>query len=109
MIHLNSSLEIKISTKKPFQKSSYQKVFSFDDLKRVSNYFSLFKNISDIIPNIKAMLENEKTRDLGADANSKIIKLCLFLFSFTLYFTVNALFFNDTTMHKIYDDQGISI
>ena len=32
------------------------------------------ENISDIIPNIKAMLENEKTRDLGVDANSKIIK-----------------------------------
>ena len=77
LIHLNSSLEIKISTKKPFQKSSYQKVFSFDDLKHVSNYFSLFKNLSDIIPNIKAMLENEKTRDLGVDANSKIIKLIL--------------------------------
>ena len=40
------------------------------------------------------------------DYNSKIIKICLFLFSFTLYFAVNALFFNDTTMHKIYEDQG---
>ena len=40
------------------------------------------------------------------DYNSKIIKLSLFLFSFALYYTVNALFFNDSTMHKIYEDEG---
>ena len=40
------------------------------------------------------------------DYNSKAIKIILFLFSFSLYLTVNALFFNDTTIHKIYEDQG---
>ena len=40
------------------------------------------------------------------DYNSRIIKVILFLFSIALYFTVNALFFNDSTMHKIYQDQG---
>jgi len=40
------------------------------------------------------------------DYNSRIIKICLFLFSFASYFIVNALFFNDSTMHKIYEDQG---
>ena len=40
------------------------------------------------------------------DYNSKIIKLSLFLFSFALYYTVNSLFFNDSTMHKIYEDEG---
>ena len=40
------------------------------------------------------------------DYNSKIIKIDLFLFSFTLYYVVNALFFNDNTMHKIYEDDG---
>ena len=40
------------------------------------------------------------------DYNSMIIKICLFLFSFVLYYTVNALFFNDSTMHKIYEDKG---
>ena len=40
------------------------------------------------------------------DYNSKEIKICLFFFSFALYFTVNALFFNDSTMHKIYEDRG---
>ena len=40
------------------------------------------------------------------DYNSKIIKICLFFFLFALYFIVNALFFSDSTIHKIYTDQG---
>ena len=40
------------------------------------------------------------------DYNSRIIKIDLFFISFTIYFAVNALFFNDKTMHKIYEDQG---
>ena len=43
------------------------------------------------------------------DYNSRIIKLCLFLFSFALYYTINTLFFNDSTMHQIYTDEGILI
>ena len=40
------------------------------------------------------------------DYNIKIIKIDLFLFGFSLYYVVNALFFNDNTMHKIYEDKG---
>ena len=40
------------------------------------------------------------------DYNSKIIKILLFFFSFALFFTINTLFFNDSTMHKIYTDSG---
>ena len=40
------------------------------------------------------------------DYNSREIKICLFIFSFALNFTVNALFFDDSTMHKIYKDNG---
>ena len=41
------------------------------------------------------------------DYNLITIKLSLFIFSFCLYFTVNALFFTDKTMHKIYENKGI--
>jgi len=41
------------------------------------------------------------------DYNSKIIKICLFFFSFALYYAVNTLFFNDLTMHQIYEDEGV--
>ena len=40
------------------------------------------------------------------DYNSKAIKICLFLFSFALYFTVNCLFFSDSTIHEIYEESG---
>ena len=40
------------------------------------------------------------------DYNLLCIKISLFFFSFSLSYTVNALFFNDATMHKIYIDHG---
>ena len=40
------------------------------------------------------------------DFNSKIIKIILFLFSLSLSYTINALFFNDSTMHNIYLEEG---
>jgi hypothetical protein len=43
---------------------------------------------------------------LNNDYNSRCIKICLFLFNFALYFTVNSLFFDDATMHKIFIDKG---
>ena len=40
------------------------------------------------------------------DYNSRIIKINLFLFTFILNYTVNGFFFDDSTMHKIYEDGG---
>ena len=40
------------------------------------------------------------------DHNSRIIKICIFLFSLSLYFTINALFFDESVIHNIYDNQG---
>ena len=40
------------------------------------------------------------------DYNIKVIKKFLFFFSFSLDFTINALFFTDETIHKIYQDRG---
>ena len=40
------------------------------------------------------------------DYNSKIIKMDIFFVGFTVNYTVNALFFNDDTMHKIYENKG---
>ena len=40
------------------------------------------------------------------DYNIFIIKLALFIFSFSLYFSVNALFFVDKAMHNIYKSKG---
>ena len=40
------------------------------------------------------------------DYNSRIIKIFLFFFFFAVHLNINALFFNDNTMHKIYEDEG---
>ena len=40
------------------------------------------------------------------DYNSKIIKIDLFFTGFTVYYAVNALFYNDDTMHNIYVKKG---
>ena len=40
------------------------------------------------------------------DYNLVTLKLYLFLTSFPLYLTINGFFFNDDTMHKIFEDNG---
>jgi len=40
------------------------------------------------------------------DYNSYIIKICLFFLYFQLNFLINTTFFNDSTMHQIYEDGG---
>ena len=40
------------------------------------------------------------------DYNSPIIKIFLFFFFFSAHFTINALFYTDSTMHQIYEDEG---
>ena len=40
------------------------------------------------------------------DYNSKVIKRFIFFLSFALHYTINALWFNDSTMHQIYQDEG---
>ena len=40
------------------------------------------------------------------DFNSPILKFSIFIFDISCLITINALFFNDNTMHKIYLDKG---
>ena len=40
------------------------------------------------------------------DFNLISIKICLFLLSFSLYFTINGFFFSDETMRKIHESKG---
>ena len=40
------------------------------------------------------------------DYDSRIIKIFLIFYSFTSTYAINALFFSDETMHKIYEDGG---
>ena len=72
------SIELKSSLKDPIkhlQSSTYLKTYTLEELKKISMFFSLFSNISDIIPNVKSMLSNENSRDL--EIGEKIVKLIL--------------------------------
>ena len=42
----------------------------------------------------------------STDYNSLVIKIYLFFYNFILTYTVNALFFNEGTMHQILEDEG---
>ena len=40
------------------------------------------------------------------DYNSKIVKIYLFFFNFTINYTISAMFYSETMMHQIYIDSG---
>ena len=77
-------------------------LFTYEEAKRYDKrnygqyYFSLLR--------IKHLLIF--TFHPNKDYNSKIIKICLFIFYFNLLFSLNGLFFTDKVFHKIYDDEG---
>ena len=91
----NINLQI---TYKDFEINSleYDEAFKLDKRNYLQYYFSLLKYNHPLIFSFGAY----------NDYNSRIIKIFLFFFSFSSDFTINALFFNDNTMHKIYEDKG---
>ena len=75
---------------------TYEEAKKFDKRGYIDYYFSLLRIKQTLIFSFYT----------SNDYNSKMVKICLFLFSFALYFTVSALFYSDSTMHKIYEDNG---
>jgi len=75
---------------------SYEEALELDKRTYFQFYISLIK-IKQIL--IFTFFTNN-------DYNSFIIKLCIFLFSFSLNMVINTMFFNDSTMHKIYEDKS---
>ena len=75
---------------------SYKRAISYDKRNYCQYYASLLKTNHNLI----SALFNSN------DYNSGIIKIDLFFIGFTNDYTVNALFYNDDTMHKIYVSKG---
>ena len=75
---------------------SYQEALKIDKRKYFEYYLSLLRMKHILI----------FTFYTYNDYNSKSIKIILFLFSFALSFSINTLFFDDSTIHKIHEDQG---
>ena len=74
----------------------YEEALSSDKRNYIQFYISLLKNNHPIIFSFFPY----------KDYNSRTIKIFLFFFSFCSNLVINALFFNDDTMHKIYIDEG---
>ena len=77
-------------------KLKYKDAIKIDKRTYLQYYFSLIRRKQKII----------FTFYTSNDYNSRIIKICLFFFDFALYYIVNALFFTDSTVHKIYENKG---
>ena len=75
----------------------YEKALLNDKRTFMQYYLSLLK-IKHLV--VFAFYNNKN------DYNSQINKINLFFFFLSVHFTVNALFFNDNTMHKIAEDEG---
>ena len=105
---LNLDSEIKIYKKKidkPILKKmndeeinylTYEEAILFDKRTYCQYYFSLLKKKHIIL--FTFITQN--------DYNLIYIKLCFFILSIGLYFTINALFYTDKTMHKVYQSKG---
>ena len=76
---------------------SYNEALVFDKRDLMKYYFSLIKTKHPIIFSFVPI----------QDYNSKTIKIDLFILNFAICSAINALFFNETTIHKIYVDQGL--
>ena len=75
---------------------SYKEALQYDKRTFCDYYFSLIKTKNYII---FAFYPNR-------DYNSTLIKISLFLLFFSVLSFINALFFDEPTIHKIYDDKG---
>ena len=93
-----SRIDYMNNEKKDFEINSlnYEDAFRLDKRNYCQYYISLLKNNHPLIFSFS----------ICNDYNSIIIKIFLFFFSFSSDLTINALFFNDDTMHKIYKDKG---
>ena len=74
----------------------YQKALKHDKRTYLQYYYSLIKTQHSILFAFYPM----------NDYNIKIIKVDLFFIDIVLNYAINALFFNDSIMHQIYEDQG---
>ena len=75
---------------------SYNLAIKYDKRNYCKYYASLIKTQHNLIC---ALFNNN-------DYNSRIIKMNLFIIGFNIDYAINALFYNDDTMHKIYESKG---
>jgi hypothetical protein len=76
---------------------TYREALTFDKRNFFQYYISLLKVKHPIIFSFLPI----------KDYNLMIIKVCLFFLFFSIYYVANTLFFNESTIHQIYIDNGV--
>ena len=75
---------------------SFEKALANDKRRFLQYYFSLLRTKHPIIYLFNTIY----------DYNSRIIKFSIFLLLFSIIYILNALFYNEDSIHKIYENQG---
>ena len=75
---------------------TYEEALEYDKRNYLQYYISLIRTKHPLIFSFVPM----------DDYNTIIVKVSIFLLSFIIYFAINALFFTQSTIHQIYEDQG---
>ena len=124
-----SSFNLKNNTEnKKFEKKCEKNEFHRDNKKNKNNKLEISENLNDeelnsLEYNIAVIIDKRtyfqyywsllKKKHLilftilpANDYNLYSLKVALFLLSFSLYFTINGFFFDDSTMHKINQSNG---
>ena len=91
-----SNNEINIYTDNEINILTYEKAIKIDIRSYCQYYLTLLKTKQMLI----------FTFYTKNDYNSLNIKISLFLFLYALYYTINSLFFQDSTIHNIYENNG---
>ena len=103
-----NSIKVKLYNKKSLTKKfaeftdtelndmDYEEAIIYDDRSIFKFYWALLKSKQLVL----------FTFFNNTDFNMLTIKICLFIFNFTSSFAVNAMFFDDDSMHKLYVDHG---
>ena len=95
--NLNSEISnIKPDTDYELNWLSYKEAIKFDKRENCEYYGSLIKSKQLFIFTFCSF----------NDYNSGIIKKFMFFLSFSLHYTTNTLFFTESTLHQIYEDEG---
>ena len=87
--------EILAYNDKELNELDFKLAIKYDNRNILKMYFSFLKTDHIII---KILNSN--------DYNSRFIKIFLCFYNFSLSYTINALFFNDDTIHQILEDEG---
>ena len=75
---------------------SYENFIAFEKRTCTEYYISLIKTKHPLIFAVCPI----------PDYNSIIIKQCIFCLSFSIYYAMNFVFFDDEMLHKLYEDEG---